>query len=197
MERVNLTENEKLAREVTGLESDAKHFMIGDVNAQQILEEEAANKYNDAVEKRTEELNEHAKKLEEYADYLNQNMNSIEIMPIMTYVLVKPFDENPFQKIVRSEKTGLIIDMGGMKPKYKNRENGEIEEEEQFIHVGTVLEVGSECKYLKEGDIIMWTRTSEVPIPFYKQGLVLVNENRVLVVINEHLKERFYGNNAK
>jgi hypothetical protein len=37
----------------------------------------------------------------------------------------------------------------------------------------------------------MWTKTSEVPVPFFRQGLVLVNENRVIVTINEGLKERF------
>jgi hypothetical protein len=32
---------------------------------------------------------------------------------------------------------------------------------------------------------------SAVPVPFYKQGLILVNENRVLAVVNEGLTNRF------
>jgi hypothetical protein len=37
----------------------------------------------------------------------------------------------------------------------------------------------------------MYVKMSEVPVPFYKQGLVLVNETRALVTINEGLTERF------
>jgi hypothetical protein len=37
----------------------------------------------------------------------------------------------------------------------------------------------------------MYTKPSAVPVPFYKQGLILVNETRVLVTINQGLTERF------
>jgi hypothetical protein len=37
----------------------------------------------------------------------------------------------------------------------------------------------------------MYTKLSAVPVPFYKQGLILVNETRVLVTINENLTKRF------
>ena len=39
----------------------------------------------------------------------------------------------------------------------------------------------------------MWTKVSEIPVPFFKQGLVLIPEKRIMVIINEGLKERFYG----
>ena len=111
-------------------------------------------------------------------------------MPIGNNVLIKPFNENPFQKIQVSD-SGLILDLGGQAPTYKSNETGQYEEEEQFIHVGTVLESGTDCKFVQEGDTVMWTKTSEIPVPFFKQGLVLVNENRIIVVINEGLKARF------
>ncbi len=190
MERTNLNSNEKVAREVTGIESDAKHFVLNDKRADDILANEAAQKFNTKVDEYVNDFNEHASKLQEFANYINSNVEHIEIMPIYNYVLIKPFSENPFQRIVKSD-SGIILDLGGQKPKFKNQDNGEVEEEEQFIHVGTVLEAGKECKYVKQGDTVMWTRVSEVPVPFYKQGLVLVNETRIIVVINENLKERF------
>jgi hypothetical protein len=78
-----------------------------------------------------------------------------------------------------------------MAPTYKSNDSGQWEEEEQFIFQGTVVEVGPEVKWLKPNDIVMWTKPSEVPIPFFRLGLVQVNESRVLCVINDNLNERF------
>ena len=44
------------------------------------------------------------------------NINSVEIMPINTGILVQPYNENPFQKVKIDERTGLIIDTGGLIP---------------------------------------------------------------------------------
>lgn len=189
--RINLNSNEKMARIASGIESDAKHFVLNGENADQTLKREAANKFNTQVDEYVEKFNQHAENIGEYAKSVKENMHNLEIMPIYNYILIKPFSENPFQRIVVSKNSGLITDLGGAKPIFKNNDNGEYEEEENLIHVGTVLEVGKECKYVKEGDVVMWTKTSEVPVPFFRQGLVLVNENRIIVTINEGLKERF------
>lgn len=189
--RINLNSNEKMARVISGLESDAKHFVLNGESADQTLKREAATRFNTQVDEYVDKFNQHAENIGEYAKSVKENMHNLEIMPIYNYILVKPFSENPFQRIVVSKNSGLITDLGGAKPIFKNNDNGEYEEEENLIHVGTVLEAGKECKYVKEGDVIMWTKTSEVPVPFFRQGLVLVNENRVIVTINEGLKERF------
>lgn len=189
--RINLNSNEKMARMASGIESEAKHFVLNGESADETLRREAANKFNTQVDEYVEKFNQHAETIGEYAKSVKENMHNLEIMPIYNYVLVKPFSENPFQRIVVSKNSGLITDLGGAKPIFKNNDNGEYEEEENLIHVGTVLESGKECKYVREGDVIMWARTSEVPVPFFRQGLVLVNENRVIVTINEGLKERF------
>lgn len=187
--RVNLSEKEKLAREVTGLETNAKHFTMNEKAETDAIKEAAVDKFNQQVDERINELNEHAKALDDYAKQVKSNLNNFEIKALFNYLLVKPFEENPFQRI---EKHGAIItDLGGQKPKFKNRDNGEVEEEEQFIHVGTVVDAGPECKYLREGDVVMYTRTSEVPVPFYKQGLVYVCETRIMAVVNEGLTKRF------
>ena len=192
MERVNLNSNEKFAREIVGLEAEAKHFTMNGQSAEKLLELEASTKFNQQVDDYVEKLDEHVQNIENYKKCIEDKMDGLEIMPILNYLLVKPFKENPFQRI-RTSKSGLIVDTGGAPIQYKNTDNGEFEEEENFIHVAVVIEAGKECKYVKEGDIIMYTRVSEVPIPFYKQGLAQVNETRVMVVINEKLKERFNG----
>ena len=189
--RINLNSNEKMARIASGIESDAKHFVLNGENADQTLKREAASRFNTQVDEYVDKFNQHAENIGEYAKSVKENMHNLEIMPIYNYILIKPFSENPFQRIVVSKNSGLITDLGGAKPIFKNNDNGEYEEEENLIHVGTVLEVGKECKYVKEGDVVMWTKTSEVPVPFFRQGLVLVNENRIIVTINEGLKERF------
>ena len=185
-----LSENEKLALRMAG-ESTSRIMTMDGKTADDVIEERNVRKFNDQVDKYVEKFEKHSTNLEEFANTINNNVENIEIMPIGSYLLVKPFSENPFQRIVKDSKSGLILDLGGQKPEYKNTDNGEIEEEESFIIVAVVQEVGPECKYIKPGDTIMYTKPSAVPVPFYKQGLALVNEMRALVVINEGLTKRF------
>ena len=189
-DRPILSENEKLALRMAG-ESTSRIMTMDGKTADDVIEERNVRKFNDQVDKYVEKFEKHSTNLEEFANTINNNVENIEIMPIGPYLLVKPFSENPFQRIVKDSKSGLILDLGGQKPEYKNTDNGEIEEEESFIIVAVVQEVGPECKYIKPGDTIMYTKPSAVPVPFYKQGLALVNEMRVLVVINEGLTKRF------
>lgn len=187
-ERPILSENEKLAMNIAG-ESTTRVMTLDGKTADDVIRERDINNFNNQVDEYVDKLNEHSKKLEEYSKRIAENAEKIEIMPIGNYVLVKQFDENPFQRIVK--QGSIITDLGGMKPQYKNTDNGKIEEEESFILVGVIQEVGPECKWCLPGDTIMYTKPSAVPVPFYKQGLILVNETRVLVTINEGLTERF------
>ena len=189
-ERPILTENEKLALRMAG-DTTTRIMTMDGKTADDVIEERNVKNFNKQVDDYVEKLNQHATNLEEYSKKIAENVERIEIMPIGNYVLVKEFEENPFQRIVRDNKSGLILDLGGQKPQYKNTDNGEIEEEESFIKVGVIQEVGPECKWCKPTDTVMYTKPSAVPVPFYKQGLILVNETRVLVTINEGLTERF------
>ena len=193
MERVKLTGLESVAREVSGFDSGtAKHFNMNGESADELLAVDEKIKHNQMVEEYVNKFDEHAKGLENYSKCINDKLEGMEIMPILNNILVKPFKENPFQKITVS-KSGLITDTGGAAIQFKNTDSGNIEEEESFIHVALVVEAGKECKYTKQGDVIMYTRVSEVPVPFFKQGLALVNETRVMTIINEKLNERFNG----
>ena len=189
-ERPILSENEKLALRMAG-DTTSRIMTLDGRTADDIIEERNVKNFNKQVDNYVEQLNEHSKNLEEYSKKIAENIESIEIMPIGNYVLVKQFDENPFQRIVRDSKSGLILDLGGQKPQYKNTDNGEIEEEENFIKVGVIQEVGPECKWCEPSDTVFYTKNSAVPVPFYKQGLILVNETRILSVVNEGLTNRF------
>jgi len=184
---------EELAMNVAG-ESTSRIMALDGTSAEDVITQRKTAKFNDMVDVYTEEFDKHFAKVEEFAQKINENVNNIEIMPLGSYVLVKQFEENPFQRIVKSD-SGLIIDTGGLAPQYKNTDNGQIEEEEAFILVGVVQEVGPECKYLKPGDAVFYPKPSSIPVPFYKQKLIQINETRVLAVVNEGLTDRF--NNIK
>lgn len=182
--------DKKLAYDLAG-DSTTRIMAMDGTTAEDVINQRNLNKFNEQVDKWNERFEEHSTNIKEYAEKVNDNVENVEIMPIDRYVLVKLFNENPFQRIVRDSKSGLIIDTGGFAPEYKNTDNGEIEEEENIIKVGVIQEVGPECKWTKPGDAIFIVKNSLVPVPFYKQNLHIVNENRILAVVNENLTERF------
>ena len=179
-----------LAQNIAG-ESTTRIMTLDGTTAEDVINKRKTEKFNNLVDEYTKKFDEHSTNIEEYASKINENVENIEIMPLNTYVLVKQFEENPFQRIVKDAKTGIILDTGGLAPQYKNTDNGRIEEEEQFIKVGVVQEVGPECRYLKPGDAVFYPKPSAVPVPFYKQNLIQVNETRILAVVNDKLTERF------
>lgn len=189
MDRMELSSNEKLALNVNGMEGTGKHFVVNGETADKTIQRDRQNKFNSRVDDYVEKFDTHAKALEEYASKISENMNGLEIMPMFGYVLIQPFDKNPFQQIKMTE-SGIITDLGGMTPQYKSNETGEIEEEEQFIKVGSVIEVGHKCEFLKPGDVVFYTIASETMVPFFRQGFVVVNENRIMAVVNEGLTQR-------
>lgn len=117
-----------------------------------------------------------------------ENAQDLQIMPINAYVLVKPYEVNPYDKIEVSEG-GLA--MNTKEHKIFNQDKGEEEKAEMWERVGTVIEVSPLCKFLQEGDDIFYRKGQAIPISFLKLGLEVVAENQVLVVINTGVKERF------
>ena len=189
MERLDLNSNEKLAMMATGMEGTGEHFIMNGESAENILMREKQSKFNTAVDEYVDKFDKHRKELENYAKTISEDINGLEIMPMFSYALIQPFEKNPFQQIKISEG-GIITDLGGLTPQYKSNETGEVEEEEQFIKVGTVIEVGHRCEFLKPGDIVFYTIASETMVPFFRQGFVAVAEQRIIAVVNEKLTER-------
>ena len=130
--RTELNSNEKLALSLTGMEGTGEHFILNGEAADQTLLREKQEKFNTSVDELEDKFSKHNQALEDYAKSLSNDMNGVEIMPMYGYALIKPFEQNPFQKI-KTTKSGLITDLGGFTPTYKSNETGEIEEEQQFI----------------------------------------------------------------
>lgn len=184
-----MNSNEKIALMTTGIEGEGQHFVINGESADKILLKEKQLKFNTAVDEYVDKFEKHNQALNEYAKTLSEDINGLEIMPMGNYALIKPFEQNPFQQI-KVSNSGIITDLGGQPITYKSNETGEFEEEQQFIKVGTVIETGYKCEYLKEGDIVFYTIASECMVPFFKQGFVVVAESRIMAVVNEKLTER-------
>ncbi len=189
--RLGLTENEKIAQSIIGLEKDTLNFHMG--NAEEIgaiIQKEKQNKFNDQVDEYVSKLSAHTEALRESTEKLGYDISKLEIKPTFNRILVTLFDKNPFQKITTT-KSGIVTDMGGLAPTYKNTDSGEIEEAQQMILVGVVQEIGPDVKYIRVGDTIFMDRNSARPVPFYKQGLHCLSEQQVIAIVNEGLESRF------
>lgn len=165
--------------------------------AKKLLHNEKVDKYNEQVQAFEDRFDAHVEAMNSMAEKLSENMNGVEIMPVYGYILIKPFTQNPFQKLKRLD-SGIII-ANGFAPTYKSEEDGQFHEEQELVRVGEVVEVGHKCEFIKPGDYVMYPTVSEVKVPFFDFGFVMVNEQRVICVVNEKLTERKndvkHGNN--
>ena len=188
--RIKMTENEQIAANVLGLDSNYTSINMGERSIDNMIQREKANKFNNEVEKYNAQLEENQKTFEEAQSQVAYDINRAEIKPMFARLIIKPFKVNPFQKM--EVKGSIIVDAGGYTPHAElNPMTGKYEEQKQFIITGYVVEVGPEVKYLQEGDIVYYRVDTAVPVPFLKQGLVSINENQVIAVVNEGLTERF------
>jgi hypothetical protein len=190
MNRLTLTNDEKLAHEIMGDDSDYTRFNMNEQSIDKMIQDEKKRKFNDEVKQHEEELEKQKKAIEEYQESIKENANLFEIKPLYNRIIVKPFAYNPFQQI--KIENGIITDIGGMNPNTEfNPNTGQFEEREQNIIVATVVEVGPDCKFLQPGDAVFYMRNLPTPIPFFKQGLWTLKEENVIAVVNEGLEERF------
>lgn len=196
--RNELNSSEKMARQIIGMDTDAK-FTVNGQAADDIIKAEKTAKFNAQIDAMESKLSEHMNDIEKQAEQLASDLQGVDIMPMYAYALIKPFNHNPFQRI-KTTTSGIITDVGGLTPEYKSEEDGLMHEEEELIKVGMVVETGHKCEFLKKGDIVFYNAmASAVQVPFYKLGLVVVNEQRIIAVVNDDLtarKEKLmnYGN---
>jgi len=183
--RLNLTEDEKL-----GLQNDLNVQSFKGDSIEKLVEKEKARKFNNELETLEAKLVEKNQVLSDAQEEIGYDVEKASIKPMFNKILIKPFGVNPFQKM-KVEK-GIIVDAGGYNPHTQiNPKTGRYEEQEQYIITGCVVEVGPEVKYLKEGDVVYYQRTSALPVPFLKAGLYVIHEPAILAVVNEGLEERF------
>jgi hypothetical protein len=131
-------------------------------------------------EKVTEQLNK--------GDKMSKVLDGLEIKPSGFNILVKPYLDNPYEQLEVRE-SGIVLDNGASE--FSNPDSGEDEKQTAAIIVGRVIEVGPDCKWVKEGDDVYYHFGSIVPIPFFRQGLQCVAEPRILMLLNKGLTERF------
>lgn len=186
--RNELNSNEQVARKIIGADTEAQ-FTVNGKSADEMKRQEKAEKYNAQVEEMENKLTSHMEAIEKQAEELAMDLNGVDIMPMYAYALIKPFEHNPFQKI--KVENGIFVDTGGLTPEYKSEEDGRIHEEEELIKVGMVVETGHKCEFLKKGDLVFYNAmASAVNVPFYRLGLVAVNEQRIIAVVNDDLTAR-------
>lgn len=154
---------------------------------EELVKQKNKEQFNSAVDNLQERFQEQIDTIQKAGESIAADLNKVEIMPIGCYALVEPFGVNPFQK-TSTTPSGLIV--GGVIPEYQSMENGQPVEGTQYVRVGTVMEVGADCKFLKQGDIVFYNKPSEVQVPFFNFGFVIVAEQRVLAVVNEGLTAR-------
>lgn len=179
-------ENLKLVKDNTEIDPFGATY-VKDI--EQLAEEHKKDTFNRQVNDYVERLDRHAHLLDEYKEKFTEDMNNIELKPVFEGIIVKPFEINPFQQM--RKQGNLYIDTGGYAPEIKSDDDGEMHEEEAYVKVGLVMEVGPDVKYIQVGDVVMWRKPSQLPIPFYKQGFFLIGEHAVVAVVNEGLTERF------
>ena len=196
--RNELNSNEQMARKIIGTDTEAK-FTVNGQSADEILRNEKAAKFNAQVDAMESKLSAHMEAIEKQAELMAADLNGVDITTMGNYALIKPFAHNAFQRI-KVSKSGIITDTGGLTPEYKSEEDGLIHEEEELIKVGMVVETGYKCEFLKKGDLVFYNAmASAIQVPFYKLGLVAVNEQRIIAVVNDDItarKEKLmnYGN---
>ena len=188
--RLYSTENEKIAREALGTDSNFTLVNMKENSLDSLIKKETTRKFNSEVEKYNEKLEQNNKDFKESQDKVEYDISKAEIKPMFSRILVQPFKVNPFQKM--KVENGLIVDTGGYTPHIQlNEQTGKYEEQNQFIVTGCVIEVGPDVKYLKEGDVVFYRVDTAVPVPFFKQGFVSLAESQIIAVVNEGLQDRF------
>lgn len=187
--RNELNSSEQMARKIIGTDTEAQ-FTVSGKSADEILRNEKAVKFNAQVDAMESKLSAHMEAIEKQAEEMAMDLQGVDIMPLYGYALIRPFAHNPFQRM-QVASSGIITDTGGLTPEYKSEEDGRMHEEEELIKVGMVVETGHKCEFLKKGDLVFYNAmASAVNVPFYRLGLVAVNEQRIIAVVNDDLTAR-------
>lgn len=182
------TENEKLAQTIINPENIQGMFNMSE-NIEDVIEREKKNIFNTQYEKFENELKGQEEAIKECQERVINNLDKLEIRPTKNRVLVKPYDYNPFQKI--EVNNGLITDIGGLNPDVVfNPDTGKYQEREQHIRVAVIVEIGPEVKHAQVGDTVFCMKHTLSPVPFFKQGLWILNEDNIMAIVNDNFADR-------
>jgi hypothetical protein len=148
--------------------------------------------YDLAKIRQEKELNEANKLLLEAEktkqEEINKKIEKLELLPLGVKIIIQAYPQNPYRKVMEGN---IIVDYSG---EFLNPESGEKDKLKELVGCAKIIEVGSDCKWLKPGDDIYYDTRTTYPVPFMSMGYLLTTEPQVLCVINEGLKERFKMN---
>jgi co-chaperonin GroES (HSP10) len=116
---------------------------------------------------------------------LEERLSKIELMPLGNNVILLPYPENPYRKMLHGS---IIVDYTGT---FDNPDSGEKDTYAKLISCAKIIEVGPEVEHLKVGDDVFVTDPTLLPLPFFGSGYKVASERNVIAVINEGLKARF------
>ena len=177
------------------MENGKMNFFGGDTavsfaNAQTLDEatkKQAVESFNKEVNKKTEAVKAEIDRKLAKGKEVAEKAKDMEIIPANSYILVRPYAENPFEAM--REENGIIIPV--YDGSFKNPDTGEDDKEYNLSTQADVIEVGPMVKYVRPGDVVYYREACQVPVPFFGQGLYVVSEHQIHVVINAGVKERF------
>lgn len=188
--RLNLTDNEKIAQNVLGLNSDYSTFNMKEKDINNLIAKEKERKFNNEFEAAQEKLMEDENRIKKDQESMDFDISQAEIKPMFNRVLVKPFKHNPFQPIVRDGS--IITETNGYIPQVgKNPITGKNEELAEDVITGCVVEIGPDVKYIEVGDTIYYRKPTSITVPFFKQGFYSVAESQIIATVNVGLTDRF------
>ena len=118
---------------------------------------------------------------------IDEKADKLEMIRMQNRVILMAYPENPYRKIVDGN---IIVDYHG---DFLNPDSGEKDKLKVLVGCAKVIEVGPECKYVKPGDDVYYDTRTVYPLPFMSLGYVITSESQLLCVLNEGLKDRFYG----
>lgn len=119
-------------------------------------------------------------------------LETLELVPWGNRVLILPYPENPYRKIVT--ESGIFVDYSGG---FFNPESGEQDTLAPGVICAKVIEIGPDCTYVQSGDDVFVQKNTTYPVPFMSMGYLQTSEPQILNVLAEGLKERFKKINNK
>lgn len=182
-----------------GIVGNGKMNNVSDGNVQMMSDETFDNyeesliaDHNSKVDEQIEKWDKQMEELNEQTKSLLATFENIDIRPWGMYLLVKPYEKNPFTRM-RKLDNGFVVPE--FDPHFKSQDTGEIEEMQRMSIFAVVVEVSPDIKGIRKGDIIMYNRHEGVPIPFYSQGFEVVAWTHVKCVVGNHddLEARWNG----
>ena len=85
--RLNLTEDEKLAQQVIGLNNDYLNFNMAEGTIDEIIQREKVSKFNQEVDKYVDKFSEHVENLKKTQEILAEDITNVEIKPLFSRVI--------------------------------------------------------------------------------------------------------------